>query len=110
MIITLSPMRCDLSLPLHRRGDVLTIGAAAYDFGPLPEGGCLPRAAVDCDWLLSDVTRLDGVIRLTLALPHGPIPLPAPPEADVVLRPVPLVLTEDGPVALPFWTPEERAE
>lgn len=106
MIITLSPMRRDDTPVLHRTGDVLTVDGVDYDFGPLPEGGRLPREAVDCPWLASDVTREGGTIRLTLILPHGPIPWPAPPEADIVLRPAPLVLTGDGPVALPSWTAE----
>jgi hypothetical protein len=109
MIIDLSPVRRDDRPEVHRAGDVLTVDGVAHDFGPLPEGAVLPRAAVACDWLASDVTREGGVIRLTLILPHGPVPWPAPPEADIVLHPAPLVLTDDGLVALPIWT-EESAE
>ncbi|SEN77197.1 hypothetical protein SAMN04488103_107183 [Gemmobacter aquatilis] len=106
MQITLTPMRCDEALSLHRAGDVLTINGTAYDFTPLAEGAVLPRAAVACPWLASDVKRNGGVIHLTLILPHGPIPWPAPPEAEVVIHPAPIHVTEDGPVALPSYTPE----
>jgi len=95
MFITLTPMRRDDALTLHRAGDVLTINGTEYDFTPLPEGALLPRAAVDCDWLASDVTRTGGQIRLTLILPHGT-------DAPAARRaPAPLSLTADGPVALP---------
>lgn len=104
-VITLSPMRRDDDLTLHCAGDVLTANGAAYDFSDLPEGGLLPRAAVACDWLASDVTRINGQLHLTLILPHGPIPWPAPPESAVVTHPEPLHITTDGPVALPQWSP-----
>ena len=110
MIITLSPVRpIGPAEPpvVSRAGDVLTINGTAFDFGPLPEGGRLPLGSVDCAWIVSDVTREAGAIRLTLTLPHGLIPSPAPPEAAAVLHPEPLVLTEDGPVALPTYTAAE---
>jgi len=109
MIITLSPTRSDAALTLHRAGDVLTLNGVAHDFGPLPEGAVLPRDAVDCPWLVSDVTRIAGRIRLTLLMPHGPIPDPPPPGSAVVTHPAPLDLTANGPVTLPAWTPEEPA-
>lgn len=113
MIITFAPVRPigdPVPLDVVREGDVLTINGTALDFGPLPEGGRLPRAAVDCPWLASEVTREGGVLHLTLVLEHGPIPFPQPPEADVVLYPAPITLTGDGPVALPAYTaPEDDA-
>ena len=102
MHITLSPVRSDDTLTLHRSGEVLTVNGADCDFGPLPEGAVLPRAAVGCDWLASDVTRTGGVLHLTLSLPHGP---DAPPGT---LFPAPMVVTEDGPVALPAHGPAQE--
>jgi len=95
MLIDLFPQRRDGRLDLNRAGDVLTINGTAFDFGPLPEGGTLPRAGVACDWLADDVTRTDGRLRLALILPHGP----DAPQA--VLFPRPLDIGGDGPVALP---------
>lgn len=109
-IITLIPQRRDDSLTLHCAGDVLTTNDTAFDFTQLPEGATLPRDAVDCDWLASDVTRIDGVLHLALILPHGPIPPVPPPEALAVLFPAPLHITGDGPVALPSWAPAIPAE
>lgn len=103
MHITLIPTRNDDRLTLYRRGDVLTVNGQDYDFGPLPEGATLPREAVDCPWLASDVTRDAGQLRLTLILPHGA-------EAGEDARfPAPLALTADGPVTLPETHPEPEA-
>lgn len=101
MLITLTPMRRDDRLTLSRAGDILTINGTGYDFAPLPEGAILPREAVDCAWLASDVTRRNGVLHLTLILPHG---ARAP---QVTLFPAPLALTADGPAELP---PHEETE
>jgi len=102
MNITLSPVRHDTPLTLHRAGDVLTINGAVYDLTALPDGALLPRAAVDCPWLVSDIERIDGTLHLTLILPHGPN---APQDTRF---PQPITLTGDGPVALPpYDTPAE---
>lgn len=93
----------DRRLIPHRAGDVLTINEIAYDFSPLPEGATLPRAAVACEWLASDVERIDGALHLTLILPHGP----NAPEATRF--PEPVTLTGDGPVALPPYSIEDNA-
>ena len=103
MQINLTPVRCDDTLSLACRGDVLVINGVDYDFGPLPEGAVLPRDAVACEWLASDVTRHGGVLHLTLILPHGPILYPPPLEALPVLFPAPVLVTEDGPVTLPLY-------
>ena len=95
--IDLSPMRRDDRLEVSVSGDVFTINGAAFDFSALPEGASLPRDAVACDWLASDVVRTGGVVRLTLILPHGP---DAPQET---LFPDP-VSPGDGPVALPPYS------
>ena len=97
MQITLTPQRRDDRLSLERKGDSLILNGEVFDFTALPEGGTLPRDAVACDWLAGDVTRQDGVLHLTLILPHG---VDAP---EATLFPVPITLTGDGPVALPAY-------
>jgi hypothetical protein len=102
MKIDLSPMRMDTPLTLHRAGDVLTVNAEAFDFSPLPEGAVLPRDAIQSPWFAGDVTRVGGILHLSLILPHG---ANAPEEARF---PSTLVLTGDGLVALPDYdTPTE---
>lgn len=71
MKISFSPVRRDGDLVLSRSGDVLTINGEAFDFSGIPDGATLPRDAVECDWLASDVERIDGNLQLTLIKPHG---------------------------------------
>jgi AcrR family transcriptional regulator len=71
MRLTLSPVRSDAVLYLHRAGDVLTINGEAFDLGDVDEGDVLPRAAIDCPWIIDDVTRTGGALQLRMALPHG---------------------------------------
>ena len=75
-------------------GDVLTVNGVAFDFSALPDGATLPRRAVACDWLASDVVRDSGAIHLILTVPHG---VRAPRETRF---PVPVNVT-DGPVPVP---------
>jgi hypothetical protein len=95
MQITLTPQRSDATLTLARSGTTLIINGTAYDFGPVGDGAVLPRDAVDCAALASDVTRIGGVLHLTLILPVGANP---PMEARF---PEPVIVVGDGPIALP---------
>lgn len=104
MQLTLIPVRRDDRLQLSRAGDVLTVQGDVLDFSGLPEGATLPKEAVKCAWLASDVERIDGQIQLSLILPHGP---KAPEQS---LFPDLMVLTEDGPVALPPHDLQEAAQ
>ena len=95
MHIKLTPQRSDDTLSLTRQDSSLIINGEAFDFGPLPDGAVLPRDAVDCACLASDVTRVAGVLQLTLILPHG---ANAPAQT---LFPAPIDLAMDGPASLP---------
>lgn len=99
--ITLTPQRRDDRLVLSRQGDRLTLNGELFDFTTLPEGASLPRRAVACPWLTSDVTRIAGTLQLSLILPHGA----QAPEAT--LFPAPISLTQDGPVTLPPYEIED---
>lgn len=99
MYITLSPLRTDEPLAVSRTGDTLTINGQAIDLGPLHDGASLPSEAINSEWIVGPVSRTDGVLRLTLRLPHGPNPSPA------VAFPEPMTVTSDGPIALPFDPP-----
>jgi len=97
MKINLSPQRRDEELTVSKVGDTLTINGEAFDFGQLPDGATLPKDAVDCEWLASDVERIDGELVLTLLLPHGP----NAPESTRF--PEPIVSPADGEVELPAY-------
>jgi hypothetical protein len=101
MQIILSPIRAETPLTLHRAGDVLTVNGEVFNLSGIPEGATLPREAVACDWLASDITRQGGSLQMTILLPHG---ANAP---EVTRHPAPLVLTSDGPVTLPPYDAEE---
>lgn len=104
MILMFSPVRMDTPLTVEVEGDMLVLNGEAYDFAPVPEGAILPRAAVDCDWLASDVTRRGGVLELTLILPHG---AHAPQDT---LYPAALRVTKAGVVDLPLYETEEPVD
>lgn len=105
MKISFSPIRGDDPLDLSAIGEVLTVNGVELDLSVIPEGATLPRAAVACDLLASDIERVGGQLQFTLLLPHGP---DAPEETRF---PAPIVITADGPVTLPvFSAPEEEPE
>jgi hypothetical protein len=104
MKITLSPQRREDSLQVIKQGDTLTINGTSYDFSVVPDGATLPKDAVDCPWLTSDVERIEGVLHLTLLIPHGP----NAPEGTRF--PAPLVNPTDGVLELPPYNTPVVAE
>jgi hypothetical protein len=105
MNITLSPQRRDDLLTVTKQGDTLTINGTAYDFSVIPDGATLPLYSkndhnqqvknIDCEWLASDVERIDGVLHLTLLLPHGAN------ASEAVRFPQPIINPSDGVLELP---------
>lgn len=96
MLINLSPIRSDNSLEIIRTGETLKINGVPYDFSQLPEGATLPREAIGCEFILSDVHRVNGEIELTLLFPI---------RADASLEarfPQPMTINNDGQVVLPI--------
>ena len=83
------------TLAVTKTGDALTINGVAYDFTQLPDGATLPREAVDCEYIASDVTRVNGEIELTLLLPI------TPQASEAARFPAPITVTADGPITLP---------
>lgn len=96
MQIKLSPQRRNDTLTASRAGDVLALNGVEFDFGPLPDGATLPAEAIDSEWIVGPVSRIDGELHLTLRLPHGPNP------SQAVAFPAPLTVLGDGPIPLPF--------
>lgn len=95
MKIILSPQRRDDTLTVTKQGDTLTINGTSYDFSVVPDGATLPKEATDCAWLASDVERIDGVLHLTLLLPHGAN------ASEAARFPQPLINPADGVLELP---------
>jgi hypothetical protein len=95
MKIILSPQRRDDTLTVTKQGDTLTINGISYDFTSIPEGATLPKEAVDCQWLASDVERINGVLTLTLLIPN------TANASEAARFPQPLINPADGVLELP---------
>lgn len=95
MHITLIPQRRDDTLTVIKQGDTLTINGTAYDFAAIPEGATLPATATDCPYLLGNIERVSGVLRLSLLLPTSQ---DATPAANF---PTPIVNPPNGKLELP---------
>lgn len=95
MHIALSPVRLDETLTASLAGDALTINSVEFDFAKLPDGSTLPPEAIDSEWFVGPVSRINGELHLTLRLPHGPSP------SQAVAFPEPITVTQDGEVPLP---------
>ena len=95
MKIKLSPQRRDNTLTITKQGDVLTINGTEYDFSQLPDGGILPSNAVDCEYVIGSVDRVNGELELTLLLPHGAN------ASEAARFPEPIINPADGELELP---------
>lgn len=104
IIIEFSPTRTDVALSLEVVGEVVKVNGEDFDFSQIPEGGTLPAEAIDSPWFVGPVERVNGHIKLTVTLPHGPNP------SDAVAFPQPVEVTEDGPVTLPADLREPEPE
>lgn len=95
MKITLSPQVSNRTLNISKSGDTLTINGIAYDFSVIPDGATLPAEAVDCEYIMDKIERIDGELHLTLLLPIGP-------DASESARfPEPIINPTDGTLELP---------
>lgn len=96
MLINLSPIRSGRTLEIYKTGDTLTINGIPYDFTQLPDGATLPNEAIGCEFILSDVHRVNGEIELTILLPHGAN------ASESARFPTLITMTTDGQVVLPI--------
>lgn len=95
MKINLSPQRRDDTLTVTKQGDALTINGTEYDFTELPDGGSLPAEAVDSDFVVGTVERVNGELELTFTLPHGAN------ASESARFPEPIINPADGELELP---------
>lgn len=104
MIIKLSPMRCDKVLEVYKSGDVLTINGEEFDFSFMVDHDTLPLDAIQSEWFLSDVTKEEGELTLTLLMP-----IPANYSHEQAF-PSDIVDVPDGLVVLPAPLPSDHGE
>lgn len=96
MKINLSPQfRTDNTMTITKQGDVLTINGVVYDFTQLPDGGELPADAVDCEFVISSVKRVNGELEFTLLFPISYN------ASEAARFPEPIINPADGELELP---------
>ena len=95
MIISFSPQRREGTLSVSKSGDILTVNGMLIDLSGIPNGATLPARAIDSEWIAGPIERVDGVLHVTLTLPHGTKP------SQAVAFPEPVVATGDGPITVP---------
>lgn len=93
--INLSPQVRDGTLTVSKSGDALIVNGVTYDFTQLTEGSTLPAEAIECEYIVGEVKRVDGEIELTLLLPI------TRDASEAAKYPEPITMTTDGEVALP---------
>lgn len=91
MRITFSPQRRDDTLTLEKTsGDRLRINGELFNFNSLNDGDIVSN--IPSEWVTGNVTKDNGVVNITVILPHGPNP------TQVQAFPKPITVTEDGPI------------
>ncbi|TPN03800.1 hypothetical protein FJ973_29595 [Mesorhizobium sp. B2-1-3] len=95
MRISFSPQRRDDALVLEKTGDRIRINGELFNFDGLADGDTIKLGNIPGGWFAGAVTKTDGEIHIVLTLPHGPNP------SQAVAFPDPIVVTEDGPIAVP---------
>lgn len=96
MKILFSPQRRDDVLALEKiEDDVLSVNGNLFDFSTLNEGDTIPADEIPCDWIVGSVSRIGGVIHVTVILPHGPNP-----SRDLAF-PQPIFISNNGHIMIP---------
>lgn len=71
-MITFSPIQTDtIKVKASNKGDVYSINGVKYDFAQLKDGEILPKDAVGCDFIASDVVRVGTELSFTLLRPYS---------------------------------------
>lgn len=100
MRINFVPQRRDDQVVYVKRGDVLLIDGEVFDFSPIQDGDLLPQDAIRSQWVAGDVSRINGVLLVTLKLPN---PWNYSPEQAF---PESLFMASNGTVPLPLPLPD----
>lgn len=93
--INLSPQVRVGTLTVSKSGDALIVNGETYDFSQLTEGSTLPADAIDSEYFVGPISRVDGEIELTLLLPI------TRDASEAAKYPEPITMTADGEVILP---------
>lgn len=92
MIINRSPIRMDTDHVITVISETILIDGDETDLSFITEGAILPASAVDHPFFISNITRTNGELVLTLLWPYKE------PATDAERFPTPLTVTTDGVV------------
>ena len=70
MKIILSPINWNKKLKLEKQNDLLIINNKEYDFSDLKDSETLPNDAIDCDFIVGCVERINNEIEITILYPY----------------------------------------
>lgn len=104
MHIKLNPQRRDDQITVIKSGDTLIVNGEPFDFSVIPEGATLPADAISSEYFSGPVERIDGVLHITLTLPHGANPV------QEVAFPADIIDPPDGEIELPKNPEPENPE
>lgn len=102
MNIKLVPQERGYTISVSKAGDVLTVAGVELDFSVIPEGATLPASAAGCEYIVDEVTRVEGVLHVTLLMPY------IATDDPLICFPQPIADPGDGRIALPTDTQEPK--
>lgn len=70
MLINLSPINSVETISAIVNGDTIHINGDEFDFSFIPEGASLPASATGSEYFFGEITRLGGVINVSMFLPY----------------------------------------
>lgn len=91
--ISFSPQYSTSRLTIEKQAETLIVNGDELDFSGLPDGGEYPPEAIDNPSVVGGVSRVGGVINITVILPYWML--------GVFETPAPITVEIDGPIALP---------
>lgn len=94
--ITLSPQFSNTDLTIIKQGKALIVNGDTLDFSAMQQGDEYPPEAINNPSVIGGAVMADGIISLTIILPYSNDDAP-----NSVKFPEPLIVIDDGAVALP---------
>lgn len=89
--IALSPKFSEAMLRLEKSGNMLKLNGTPCHFETLNDDDDeIPSDAINCDWILGAIKKIDGIINLTIIMPYSNSEAP-----EYVRFPEPIMLIED---------------
>lgn len=95
--IKLVPQLMNEKLEIVKYGNVLLIKGEAFDFSQMNDGDTLPYHAINSEWFVGDVEKINGELTVTIRLP-----IPTNGYTNEQAFPKDLINVPDGEVVFPM--------